>query len=75
LSVSEAIDQENIDNLTCEDDHMSALDCLYCGTTTALRSHRKNFAEVLRTRMTGKVPFRCVRCSRRFWLAIDPRDI
>jgi DNA-directed RNA polymerase subunit RPC12/RpoP len=49
-------------------------DCKYCGTATALRSHRKNFFEFLRTRFSGKVPFRCTRCNRRFWQLIDPRD-
>ncbi len=49
--------------------------CKYCGTDTAFRSHRKHFLEFLRTRLTGKVPFRCHRCDRRFWIVIDPRDI
>ena len=59
--------------------HMYDLDdgysCKYCGTHTAFRSHRKNFIEFLRTRLTGMVPFRCYRCQRRFWALIDARDI
>ena len=50
-------------------------DCRYCGTHTAFRSHRKNFIEFLLSRLTGKVPFRCHRCTRRFWGILDPRDI
>jgi predicted RNA-binding Zn-ribbon protein involved in translation (DUF1610 family) len=49
--------------------------CPYCGKMTASRSHRKYFFEFLRTRWTGKVPFRCTSCQRRAWLLIDPRDI
>jgi hypothetical protein len=49
--------------------------CIHCGTYTAIRSHRRNFLQFLRTRLTGKVPFRCTKCNRRFWLYIDPRDI
>jgi hypothetical protein len=50
-----------------KNDSNGELDCMYCGTNTALRSHRKHFFEYLRTRLTGKVPFRCRRCHRRFW--------
>ena len=52
-----------------------AFECIYCFTHTAFRSHRKGFLEFLKTRLTGKVPFRCKTCKRRFWLRIDPRDI
>ena len=55
--------------------HKHALTCKFCGTPTSLRSHRKNIFEFLRTRCTGKVPFRCSRCLRRFWQIIDPRDL
>jgi DNA-directed RNA polymerase subunit RPC12/RpoP len=57
------------------DDESGEFECKYCGTQTAFRSHRKHFFEFLRTRLTGKVPFRCNRCERRFWALIDPRDI
>jgi hypothetical protein len=50
------------------------LDCVRCGAQTAMRCHRKFPWEFLRTRLTGKVPFRCQRCRRRFWQWIDPRD-
>jgi len=50
------------------------INCKFCGTNTALRSHRKHFFEYLRSRLTGKVPYRCHRCHRRFWAIID-RDI
>jgi hypothetical protein len=56
-------------------DPIGEFDCMYCGTNTAFRSHRKHFFEFLRTRLTGKVPFRCHRCNRRFWAIIDPRDL
>jgi hypothetical protein len=56
-------------------DHQTARTCDYCGLSTALRSHRRNFFEHLRTRFSGKVPFRCTHCKHRFWLTIDPRDI
>lgn len=51
------------------------LECVRCGAQSAVRSHRKHMYEFLRTRLTGKVPFRCPHCHRRFWVAIDPRDI
>jgi len=50
-------------------------DCKYCGTNTAHRSHRRNFLEKLRSRLTGKLPFRCNRCRRRFWVTVDARDL
>jgi len=50
-------------------------DCKYCGTHTAHRSRRKTFLEKLRSRLTGKLPFRCKRCHRRFWAAVDARDL
>ena len=49
--------------------------CPHCGKQSALRSRRKHFLERLRTRLSGKVPFRCERCGLRFWAWIDPRDI
>jgi hypothetical protein len=49
--------------------------CTLCGAKAAFRSHRKHFFEFLRTRLTGKVPFRCIHCKRRFWLLIDPHEI
>jgi hypothetical protein len=49
--------------------------CKFCGKPSALRSHRKNYFEFLRTRWTGMVPFRCGACKRRFWDLIDSRDI
>jgi len=49
--------------------------CPVCGKKAASRSHRKHYFEFLRTRLTGKVPFRCTYCKRRMWLLIDPRDI
>jgi hypothetical protein len=52
-----------------------AMTCPVCGKPTARRSHRRHYFEFLRTRWTGKVPFRCVTCQRRMWLLIDPRDI
>jgi hypothetical protein len=55
--------------------NLGNFDCKCCGTHTALRSRKKNFLEVLRSRLTGKIPFRCHRCHRRFWAAIDPRDL
>jgi uncharacterized protein with PIN domain len=30
---------------------------------------------MLRTRFTGKVPFRCTKCHRRYWKRIDHRDL
>ena len=57
------------------DDPNGDFDCKYCGRNTAFRAHRKHFFEFLRTRLTGKVPFRCHRCDSRFWAIIDPRDI
>jgi hypothetical protein len=56
-------------------DYKDACDCSYCATPTAFRSHRTSVFEYLRTRLSGKVPFRCTKCKRRFWIAIDPRDI
>jgi hypothetical protein len=56
-------------------DQKGAVLCGFCGLKTAFRSHRKHFIEFLRTRLTGKVPFRCTRCKRRFWSLIDPNDI
>jgi len=50
-------------------------ECLYCGTYTAFRSHRKNIIELLRSRITSRLPFRCFRCHRRFWSAVDRRDL
>lgn len=52
-----------------------AMTCPVCGKKAASRSHRKHYFEFLRTRLTGKVPFRCTYCKRRMWLLIDPRDI
>jgi len=49
--------------------------CDYCGSKSAFRSHRKHFFEFLRTRLTGKVPFRCTNCRRRYWIVVDPRDV
>jgi len=71
LSASEVISHDII----ISHNHVCALDCRFCGATAALRSHRRNFLEFLRTRLTGKVPFRCNRCKRRSWFLIDPRDI
>jgi hypothetical protein len=51
------------------------LECAHCGSQAAVRAHRKRPWEFLRTRLTGKVPFRCRQCHRRFWQWIDPRDI
>lgn len=56
-------------------DNKYACECSHCSTPTAFRSHRKNIFEYLRTHLSGKVPFRCTKCKRRFWIAIDPRDI
>lgn len=49
--------------------------CPHCVKQSALRSHRRNFIERLRAKITGKVPFRCERCGERFWAWIDPQDI
>jgi uncharacterized protein with PIN domain len=49
--------------------------CEHCKSKAAFRSHRKNFLEFLRTKFTGKVPFRCAKCHRRYWKSVDPRDI
>lgn len=49
--------------------------CLECGERSALRSHRRGWFEHLRSRMTGKVPFRCMRCKKRFWKKIKPEDM
>ena len=52
-----------------------ARNCKYCNSRAAFRSHRRHFLEFLRTRLTGKVPFRCSNCHRRYWTIVDPRDV
>jgi uncharacterized protein with PIN domain len=54
-----------------ENDSEGEFHCMYCGTNTAFRSHRKHFLEFLRTYLTEKVPYRCHRCQRRFWAHRD----
>jgi len=49
--------------------------CKHCKANAAFRSHRRNFLEFWRTRLTGKVPFHCTKCNRRYWDVIDPVDI
>jgi hypothetical protein len=70
VSTSELINH----NIT-RDREVIPLHCDCCGTAGAFRSRRTHFIEFLRTRFTGKVPFRCAHCKRRFWFHIDPRDL
>jgi hypothetical protein len=46
-----------------------------CGEITARRSHRRGFIERLRSKLTGKVPFRCKSCNSREWMKVDRRDL
>jgi len=70
VSTSELINH----NIT-RDREIIPLHCDFCCTAAAFRSRRTNFIEFLRTRLAGKVPFRCLHCNHRFWFPIDPRDI